>query len=572
MSNLCMSQNPGITIYMGTPSDSSNNVYCSPPVSIPFSVYGNALGYLATDSVDIQVYFGDGQDTTVRTPIWQGNYFWQQVDHTYQFSGMYSLQYIATGPDGDSDTLTQYNQIIVSDTCGNASGYVFIDTDGDCIFDAGELPVSGIPVNAALAGQNVAWAYTNQNGFYSLDLGFGNTYEITIGSNTAIYGYSLQCPSSGNYQVSTLPSVDNNFALSCMNGFDLEANLSGWGYRPGMQGYIYTSVNNNFCMPVSGKYKLVLDPILTYVSAATPPDQISGDTLIWNFTNLNNSFYYTYMNNWISVITSTSAVLGDSVCLTMIVEPQAGDMNPLNNIVNNCFEIRNSWDPNMKVADPVGEGPLGNIAPQTELSYTVHFQNTGTAEAYNIFVLDTLDADLDISTFHVVSSSHTMTTDILPGDVLKFTFNNIMLPDSSTNEALSHGYVTYKITPKSQLNDGTELTNKAEIFFDFNPAVITNTTLNTISKIMGVNELNQTGSQLQIYPVPTDKKLFLTLNNVSSIDKLQIVNARGQIVYAKTIISGNTAFINTSAMPSGFYTVRILSGSVTSTKNIVIQH
>jgi len=73
------------------------------------------------------------------------------------------------------------------------------------------------------------------------------------------------------------------------------------------------------------------------------------------------------------------------------------------------------------------------------LTYKIRFQNTGTDTAFNIVVLDTLSDLLDVSTFVPLVSSHPYALEIVDSNVLKYSFENIMLPDSNINEPGSHG-------------------------------------------------------------------------------------------------------------------------------------
>ena len=92
-----------------------------------------------------------------------------------------------------------------------------------------------------------------------------------------------------------------------------------------------------------------------------------------------------------------------------------------------------------------------------------------------------MQAEFDLSTLEVIASSHTVRTQLEAQEgALAFHFENILLPDSIVDEANSHGYVTFKIKPKSDIQDGTTLLNTAYIYFDFNPAIQTNYTMNTM--------------------------------------------------------------------------------------------
>jgi hypothetical protein len=164
----------------------------------------------------------------------------------------------------------------------------------------------------------------------------------------------------------------------------------------------------------------------------------------------------------------------------------------------------------MKEVYPAGTAPGGSIVPATRLTYIVYFQNTGTDTAYNIAIMDTLDPDLDASTFQLLSGSQATAPLILPGNVIRFVYNHIMLPDSGTDQAGSHGYVRFAVSPKSTLTNGTQVTNTAYIYFDFNPAVITNTVMNTIFMPSGAAEYTQSG-QYSVVPNPMHSTAVITI-------------------------------------------------------------
>ncbi|MBL0097101.1 MAG: hypothetical protein IPP46_11945 [Bacteroidetes bacterium] len=147
-----------------------------------------------------------------------------------------------------------------------------------------------------------------------------------------------------------------------------------------------------------------------------------------------------------------------------------------------------SFDPNDKQVAPEGLGATGDVLHNTRFDYRIRFQNTGTASAINIFVMDTIDSDLDLNTFVMHRASHTYDL-VINGNILTWRFFNINLPDSNTNEPLSHGFIEYSISPKPGLADGTTIENVAAIYFDFNQPVITNTTLNTMqTSLAGILE------------------------------------------------------------------------------------
>ncbi len=153
-------------------------------------------------------------------------------------------------------------------------------------------------------------------------------------------------------------------------------------------------------------------------------------------------------------------------------------------IETSCSEILDSYDPNDKQVVPFGLTNENLIEKTTELDYTIRFQNTGTIEAVNIVVLDTLSEFLDIETIRLGMVSHDYKF-FIDGDadtrVLRFQFDNINLPDSNSNEPASHGFIKFKIKQKANNRIGTVIKNRAAIYFDFNSPIITNTISNKVA-------------------------------------------------------------------------------------------
>ena len=149
-----------------------------------------------------------------------------------------------------------------------------------------------------------------------------------------------------------------------------------------------------------------------------------------------------------------------------------------------CQEIVGSFDPNDKMALPKGINDEHYINPNTMLEYKIRFQNTGNDTAFRVVVVDTIDVEmLNMYSFTAGASSHPYEVKIDDNKILTFTFNNILLPDSTTNEIESHGFVQFSIRQKDGNDDGEEIKNKAAIYFDYNEPIITNETFHTIGNL-----------------------------------------------------------------------------------------
>ena len=151
-----------------------------------------------------------------------------------------------------------------------------------------------------------------------------------------------------------------------------------------------------------------------------------------------------------------------------------------------CFTIRDSYDPNELIASPTGWGTAHKILKDQLITYKIGFQNTGSADAVSIVLVDTLSSALDLSTLKILNSTHAIKkveiSPVADGRIkLSVTYAGINLPPSSVNEPGSHGYVEFSILPKSTTAIGTQIKNRAFIYFDFNSYIETNSVLQTIA-------------------------------------------------------------------------------------------
>src|SRR5690554_2905540 len=179
---------------------------------------------------------------------------------------------------------------------------------------------------------------------------------------------------------------------------------------------------------------------------------------------------------------------GDILNFTANVTPSANDYTPVDNTFNVAQVVVNSFDPNDK---QVLQGEELHIDHKDEyLDYMIRFQNTGTASAINVRILDTLHPKLDWNTIVPISASHDYYVKIKDGNHVEFMFDNIHLPDSISNEQASHGFVAYKIKPKSDVQVGDVITGDAAIYFDFNAPIITNVVSTTVIESLGISDVS----------------------------------------------------------------------------------
>jgi|TARA_R110000782_G_scaffold270485_1_gene371941 hypothetical protein len=198
----------------------------------------------------------------------------------------------------------------------------------------------------------------------------------------------------------------------------------------------------------------------------------------------------------------------------------------------------------------------------------IRFQNTGNTEAINIHIIDSISNNLDITTSRVIGSSHPMYTEVLQTNVLKFNFDSIILPDSSSNQIKSSGYVIFEIYPQSGVSNGTIVENKSEIYFDFNPPVITNSVMNTLIDVIPpcsgtVGIEHQYFNNISIFPNPTKNKLNIVTKH--QVKQIEIINIMG----TRLMNYKNSNSINVSELEPGIYFINIETTSGTFTNKFV---
>jgi len=465
---------------------------------------------------------------------------------------------------------------LITDACsyGTVTGQVFIDNNTNCTYNAGDSAIFSLWMYPQINFINTPYipyysGNTDISGNYTINIqeSWMVDYVVSVPSiYQFIFPNSLCTPLS--YSFSSLPQTGVDFVLECADIDTYVSGNTGGNVHAALPFNFYPAVANIGCDQVSGTLKLVLDPNVTYNSlgSSNPADYIIGDTLYWDYVNLNNiagGAYWNSLVGGIELMPNVSVVTGDVLCFEIITAVPGNDIEPLNNTTTICVPVVAAYDPNIKEVTPAGTGVEGFIPASTpKLKYTIHFQNTGTASAINVKVIDTLEANLLPASFHILSSSHNMIPEWLSPNVVRFNFNNINLPDSTSNEPDSHGFLEFEIDMAQGLPEGTEIKNQADIYFDFNPAVTTDNALNTIAFTTGVDE--NKNSALTIYPNPTNGLVYVKSSEL--IDKVEVIDLNGKVI--STSISKT---IDLSDLPKGIYFIKVYTQSSIKTEKLVKQ-
>ena len=249
------------------------------------------------------------------------------------------------------------------------------------------------------------------------------------------------------------------------------------------------------------------------------------------------------------------------------------DADPIRDIY--CGIVTGSYDPNDKRGYPYGVTEDHLIEPNGKLEYKIRFQNTGTDTAFTVRIIDTLEQDLDIFSVRSGVSSHDYHFRMHGQRVLEWTFYDIQLPDSNVNEPASHGFVTFTVNQVKDLPDGTEINNFADIYFDYNAPIRTDTTSHIIGRGIKSPPLSIEQSEtfdnirlINVYPNPNDGTFTLELLS-KDITQLQLIDVTGKVVRDLTGQVHNSN-IKVNDIESGVYFLKAQSEGASGTYRVVV--
>ncbi|MEZ4884983.1 MAG: FG-GAP-like repeat-containing protein [Chitinophagales bacterium] len=456
----------------------------------PISIYqAEPFSFALIDIVDVN---GDGLndfmldiDTEMYISFQIGLYSFSTPLYVSDIDQVYDHFYIEDlDQDGDVDILNYNNSLSSSlviyenklnSTYQIINGMVFMDLNENGIRDENEF---GLDNQKVALGPKQGIVFTNQQGVFG--------YLVPIEQ----YGLSV-LPKEDWFQTSSpefylidlyseAPENPYNFGLLPLRPFTKVCPfINNTPTRCNTISSTWLTYRNVGTRTASGQVILETNGKAEFLEANPPPDVEEENKWIWNFENLLPS-----QQNRISLKfqmpdeTEIGAMIQNLARVDVLNEEGETIFTKTDEVES---ELLCSYDPNDKLArsNLLGQSEFAYISDT--ILYTVRFQNTGNDTAFNIRIEDVLDKKLDWTTFHPITASHDYRTELnRETGLATFYFNDILLPDSTTNEVESHGFVTFGIASLANVGDKTKVENTASIFFDFNPPIITNTAVLTL--------------------------------------------------------------------------------------------
>ena len=582
------------------------NSLCS-SLGIPFTnthqgISGNSISCLGTTPNPTWFYLPVSNNGTINLTIEQS------ADITFaNASAMLDVDYIVYGPFSDPVTpcasqLTTNNVVscsysasavehpiipnavvgqyylLMTTNFSNQAGFIRINMDNT---STASIDCSGLRLNAFLDSNNNGSQDNGEQNFplgqFHFDVNNGTpnhiispsgVYNIYDGNNSNIYNltYTID-PNYGAMFGSTILSYSNisvnpgggmttyNFPITSIQNYDdlsvtivpLSAPRAGATYANQI---VFTNLGSQTISTGTITYTNNPGTTIAFISQTGTTSTATGFT--YDFSNLlpfetRTIYVYTL------VPTLPTVAIGQLITDTVSIVPVATDIVPSNNNSTSTQAIIAAYDPNDKTESHGGKILVSNFTPNDYLYYTIRFENTGSISAINIQLNDVLDTKLDATTVKMIAASHNYTLDRVNNN-LTWKFDNIQLPVSVADTEIGKGYVTFGVKPKTGYSTGDIIPNTASIYFDSNPAIITNTfttefvsTLNT--KVFG-------GNGFVLYPNPATNTITISLiNPTDTISAITIYDVLGKNIKELRNLSTMETLIDVSNLARGVYMV-----------------
>ncbi|RAR71343.1 DUF7619 domain-containing protein [Flavobacterium aciduliphilum] len=396
------------------------------------------------------------------------------------------------------------------------------------------------------------------NTSYSINPDYTNMYSLT---NNSFNG--LHTTIGGGVTTYTFPVTSTqNYNDLAINIVPFNAPRAGMIYKNKI---VFSNLGNQTISNGTLSFTAQNGIIITTISVLGTTATANGFT--YNFTNL-LPFETRIITVSMLVPSIPTVSLGQLLTSTATITPTTDETLLTNNSVSNTQAIIGSYDPNDKTEAHGGKILYSSFSVNDELWYTIRFENSGTASAVNVRVEDELDPRINENSIKMISASHNYIMDRVTNHLI-WKFDNIELPVSVADSEIGKGYIIFSAKLKPGFSVGDIIPNTAQIFFDSNPAIVTNT-FNT-EFVAALNALSFNTQDFMIYPNPTHQTVHLQLSNSDElIDSIVIYDISGKEICCETNLETTSWNKDTSQWQKGVYFVLVKSNNKSMVKKLVV--
>ncbi len=435
----------------------------------------------------------------------------------------------------------------------NISGYTTFDTENCDVILENAMLATKVTMDDGTDNPIITYSYTDGRYEYTLPNG---TYDLTYEPILPIYAV---CDQVDQVTIDNDTLMDINATFSALIDCpSMHVNILPWITRPcELNSYMAVSVCNAGPVAyVGGDLSVQMLPGAIILNTSPPVDYTFDDVSGVFTTTIGEMGSFDCSNFVVQYETPCGVEMGDSLCYNAFLDMSSIEASCAvfsQSTVEFCFEVIGSYDPNDKTGLTQGDGEFNYIDAGDELEYMIRFQNTGTDTAFTVRIEDELSAQFDINSIRPKMSSHDYSMSVEDGK-LTFLFEDIKLVDSFANEPESHGFVTFAITLREELEPGEDIFNDAAIYFDGNDPIITNNFKYTIRVINDTE--NMTYHTLDISPNPVSDRAVIT-TDLTGDKMLSVMNSAGVRIDNGIIFSTNNYQLNMATYAQGIYFIQL---------------
>lgn len=503
-----------------------------------------------------------------------GNNIYSDISNRWNYDDLPNLEIICVD-DANSDFATFWgnnfdHEVFFTDYCSFTPGGFYYTITGstninidnnDCADNNYVFP----NLTLSISNETQSEIYiSNLEGNYTIPFQDGNsTLEASI-ENSDYFSINPQSviinpPSDGNI-------LFQNFCLTPNDDFnDLEISIVPLVVaRPGFEAEYKIIYKNKGTTTLTGSVDFNYDDdYMDLLNTSPTADTQTIGNLSWEYSDL-LPFETREILVTMSLNTPTDSEFplnGDDVLeFDATINPSGIDETPEdNNMILNQVVV-NSYDPNDKTCL---QGAV--VTPEQVgkyVHYVIRFENTGTANAVNVVVKDVIDTSkYDLNSLIPLDASHDFYTKIRNENEVEFIFENIQLPYDDAN---NDGYVVFKIKTLPSLVVGDTFSNEAQIYFDFNYPIITNTETTIVQENLSVDEYNLI-NLINVYPNPTNDYFKIHIPNNQYIKSIEILDLSGKVI--KQFNTSET--YNIEEIASGIYFLKVKMNDSETIKKLV---
>ena len=470
---------------------------------------------------------------------------------------LYFINYFV-GHDLPDVAVTSYCTMTPGGPYNTISGSVKFDSDNNGCNQT-DLAFDAIRVNL-IQGNNSFATFTNANGDYKFYTQAG-TYTVAPILENLLFFTMAPASSDVTFDATDGTVATRDFCIT-PNGqqSDVEVVLAPLTVaRPGFDATYKITFRNKGNQAVTGNVNFTFDDaILDVVETSVNPTITNTGSLSWDFSNL-----MPFENRSITIVLNVNSPqetppvnLDNLLQFVATINSVQTDVVPFDNTSNLTQMVRGSYDPNdikCLEGNVVSPSEIGNY-----LHYVINFENTGTFEAENVVVENTIDeSKFDVSSIQLLNSSHAVDTRIT-GNKMAFLFHGIDL------QIGGHGNILLKVKTKNTLEVGDSVSQRADIFFDYNYPIDTGNA-NTVFQALDVKE-NERTNTIAIYPNPTHS--IINIKSESIIKSVQLFDVQGRLLQTR-LINETDSVLDISEKSNGIYFLKITSENGIKTEKII---